>query len=87
MMLPKRGERMARWMIDKLDQAGVAVEAVKCPDGWALKFPGPENHTSEQRELAVDAAMLGIGYPRNFATMCRLLQNREAHGLSSVVPQ
>lgn len=74
----KRGERMARWMIGRLADAGVTVEPVKQSDGWALKFPGADAHTDEQRELAVDAVMFGIGYPRNFATMCLILQREGA---------
>lgn len=70
----KRGEQMARWMIGKLVEGGVSVEPVKSSKGWGLRFPGYENHSSEQRELAVNAVMFGIGYPRNFATMCKILQ-------------
>lgn len=70
----RRGERMARWMINRLADGGVEVEPFKGSDGWGLQFPGREDHTPEQRELAVDAIMFGIGYPRNFGTMCRILQ-------------
>lgn len=74
----KRGERMARWMIGRLAAAGVAVEPVKQSDGWALKFANAGAHSDEQRERAVEAVMFGIGYPRNFATMCLILQREAA---------
>lgn len=77
MARPKRGERKALRMISLLDAARVTVEPFMVPgEGWGLKFPDRQNHTPEQRELAVDALLFGVGYPRCFATMCRLLRER-----------
>ena len=76
---PKRGERKARWMIERLAKAGVPVEPTKCSDGkWGLRFPEREAHTQEQKAVVVDAMLFGVGFPRCFGTMIRLLLAREA---------
>lgn len=74
----KRGERMARWMIGRLDAAGVEVEPLRQNGEWALKLPASKDHTPEQRAVATDAALMALGHPRNFATMCKILEQRRA---------
>ncbi|ALJ14082.1 hypothetical protein [Sphingopyxis macrogoltabida] len=71
----KRGEKMARRVLHIMAEAGVAFEIVRNASGErAIKFNDPKAHTEQQRELAVDLVLFAIGYPRNFATMDRLMK-------------
>ena len=74
----KRGERKARWMLDRLDKAGVTFKIVPTENGGrGIAFPDSESHSPEQRELAVDLVMFAIGFPRCFGTLVRLHAERE----------
>lgn len=76
---PKRGERRARSMLAKLDDTGVvAIPGLDHDGGWGLRFPGKDQHTDAQREVAVHALLFGVAYPRCFGTMIRLLRERGA---------
>ena len=69
----KRGERMARWMLDRMEAGGVPFDIVLTDDGdRGIAFPNVKSHTAEQKELAADLVMFAIAYPRNFGTLCRL---------------
>lgn len=70
----RRGEAMARNVLKAMDEAGVKFEIVRVDGDRAVKFLDPKSHTEDQRQLAVDLVMFAIGYPRNFATMDRLMR-------------
>lgn len=73
--LPKRGEQMARWMIDRLDQAGVQYKIVRTDEGErAVQFLNRSNETQEQKDIGFELVCFMCGYPRHFATMDRLLK-------------
>ena len=73
-VIPNRGERRAQWMIDRLADAGVSFSIVTVDGEPALIFPDAKNHTAEQTEVAVDAVLFAMGYPRSFGTMQRLMR-------------
>ena len=71
-----KSHRRALWMLQRLREAEVQVRAGKAEDGtWGLSFPNGKQHTAAQQEVAVDAILLGIAYPRAFGTLIRLLRN------------
>jgi hypothetical protein len=74
----KRGERKARWMLARLDAAGVEMTATYQRGGWSIELPGRDDHTAEQRAAVNDLMLFMIGYQRCAATMCRLIREREA---------
>lgn len=75
----KRGEWKARRMMKIMDEAGVVAEPVwRKGEGWGLRFVNSTSYSAEQKSVAADSIMFGIAYPRCFATMCRLLQEKEA---------
>lgn len=69
----RRGERMARWMLERLAVGGVVFELTLDDEGQrAIAFPNAKSHTAEQKELATDLVLFAIAFPRNFGTLCRL---------------
>lgn len=76
----KRGERKARWMIDRLAKGGVEFQIVRVPPTGerGIIFPNRESHTQEQRDLAVDLVLFAIAFPRCFASLARLHADSEA---------
>lgn len=78
-MSGKRGERMARWMLDRLDLGQVKFELVPTDDSRrGIRFLNSERFSKAQSELAAELVLFAMGYPRNFGTLCRLMREREA---------
>lgn len=75
----KRGERKARWMLARISNAGLTFDRVRDDKGhWGLRFHDVGSQSPEQREIIKDACYFALGYPRCFATMLRLIREREA---------
>jgi len=83
----KRGERKARWMLGRLDAAGIRVQPVRTKEGaWGLDVPPATALSSEQQEVRRDAFLFAIGYPRCFGTMVRIVREREAQPRAPSTP-
>ena len=79
MNAPSPSHRRARLMLDRLAEAGVVIRAARAADGkWGIRFPDQAQHSSAQRELAVDAALLGIAWPRAFGVLISALRDQGA---------
>lgn len=68
----KRGERMARQMLQNVRTAGLRVRFLKIDSEWAIEMLNPKPLTDEELRAATDLTMFAIGYPRNFGTLVRL---------------
>jgi len=69
-------------MLGRLDAAGIVVKPVRTNGAWGIENPSSNAHTPEQKEVVRDALLFAIGHPRCFATMCRLINERDASNVA-----
>ena len=68
---------MAQFMLDRAERASLNFTIGRENAGERkIQFQNGASLTDEQREVATDIVMFGIGYPRNFATMARMVADK-----------
>lgn len=67
-----RGEGRARWMLARINEAGVRIRFSRKDGEWGVQFPEYCQSTPEQKEIATELILFGIAYPRCYGTLVRL---------------
>ena len=73
----KRGERMARNVLEMIDGAGLRVAFDHSSGSWAIQVLNERPLSKTELAAATDLTLFAIGCPRNFGTLVRLYRERE----------